>query len=163
LSLLAKNYPFDSPDGYLLPEELIARNRNRVQKNLQHKPLLFSPPPSPPCPSLTLPPSVPLKGPTFLPFATVNPSFTKVTLKVFSSVTLTVYFEVLFVVPFELDSLLWRDPDRIFQGHLDRVLRNEIDLVKNSNSCTVKKRYASFPSPAGISLPNSPWAGIMTS
>jgi hypothetical protein len=28
---------------------------------------------------------------------------------------------------------------------------------------TVKKRFASFPSPAGISLPNSPWAGIMTS
>ncbi len=26
-----------------------------------------------------------------------------------------------------------------------------------------KKRFASFPSPAGISLPNSPWAGIMTS
>jgi len=28
--------------------------------------------------------------------------------------------------------------------------------------CTVKKRFASFPSPAGMSLPNSPWAGIMT-
>jgi hypothetical protein len=28
---------------------------------------------------------------------------------------------------------------------------------------TVKKRFASFPSPAGMSLPNSPWAGIMTS
>ncbi len=27
---------------------------------------------------------------------------------------------------------------------------------------TVKKRFASFPSPAGMSLPNSPWAGIMT-
>ncbi len=26
-----------------------------------------------------------------------------------------------------------------------------------------KKRFASFPSPAGMSLPNSPWAGIMTS
>ncbi len=25
-----------------------------------------------------------------------------------------------------------------------------------------KKRFASFPSPAGMSLPNSPWAGIMT-
>jgi hypothetical protein len=24
---------------------------------------------------------------------------------------------------------------------------------------TVKKRFASFPSPAGMSLPNSPWAG----
>jgi hypothetical protein len=32
------------------------------------------------------------------------------------------------------------------------------------HSCyTVKKRFASFPSPAGMSLPNSPWAGIMTS
>jgi hypothetical protein len=28
---------------------------------------------------------------------------------------------------------------------------------------TVKKRFGSFPSPAGMSLPNSPWAGIMTS
>ncbi len=28
---------------------------------------------------------------------------------------------------------------------------------------TVKKRFASFPSPAGMSLPNSPWAGIMKS
>ncbi len=28
---------------------------------------------------------------------------------------------------------------------------------------TVKKRFASFPSPAGMSLPNSPWAEIMTS
>jgi hypothetical protein len=28
---------------------------------------------------------------------------------------------------------------------------------------TVKKRFVSFPSPAGMSLPNSPWAGIMTS
>ncbi len=28
---------------------------------------------------------------------------------------------------------------------------------------TVKKRFASFPYPAGMSLPNSPWAGIMTS
>ncbi len=28
---------------------------------------------------------------------------------------------------------------------------------------TVKKMIASFPSPAGMSLPNSPWAGIMTS
>jgi hypothetical protein len=28
---------------------------------------------------------------------------------------------------------------------------------------TVNKRIASFPSPAGMSLPNSPWAGIMTS
>jgi hypothetical protein len=28
---------------------------------------------------------------------------------------------------------------------------------------TVKKRFESFPSPAGMSLPNSPWAGIMTS
>jgi hypothetical protein len=26
-----------------------------------------------------------------------------------------------------------------------------------------KKSFASFPSPAGMSLPNSPWAGIMTS
>jgi hypothetical protein len=26
-----------------------------------------------------------------------------------------------------------------------------------------KKRFASFPSTAGMSLPNSPWAGIMTS
>jgi hypothetical protein len=26
-----------------------------------------------------------------------------------------------------------------------------------------KKRFVSFPSPAGMSLPNSPWAGIMTS
>jgi hypothetical protein len=26
-----------------------------------------------------------------------------------------------------------------------------------------KKRFASFPSPAGMSLPNYPWAGIMTS
>jgi hypothetical protein len=26
-----------------------------------------------------------------------------------------------------------------------------------------RKRFASFPSPAGMSLPNSPWAGIMTS
>jgi hypothetical protein len=26
-----------------------------------------------------------------------------------------------------------------------------------------KKRFASFPSPSGMSLPNSPWAGIMTS
>jgi hypothetical protein len=26
-----------------------------------------------------------------------------------------------------------------------------------------KKRFASFPSPAGVSLPNCPWAGIMTS
>jgi hypothetical protein len=26
-----------------------------------------------------------------------------------------------------------------------------------------KKRFTSFPSPAGMSLPNSPWAGIMTS
>jgi hypothetical protein len=26
-----------------------------------------------------------------------------------------------------------------------------------------KKRFESFPSPAGMSLPNSPWAGIMTS
>ncbi len=31
------------------------------------------------------------------------------------------------------------------------------------NGCTVKKRLASFPSSAGMSLPNSPWAGIMTS
>jgi hypothetical protein len=31
------------------------------------------------------------------------------------------------------------------------------------DSCTVKKRIARFPSPAGMSLPNSPWAGIMTS
>jgi hypothetical protein len=30
-------------------------------------------------------------------------------------------------------------------------------------SYTVKKRFASFPSPAGMSIPNSPWAGIMTS
>ncbi len=28
---------------------------------------------------------------------------------------------------------------------------------------TVKKRFVSFPSPDGMSLPNSPWAGIMTS
>ncbi len=28
---------------------------------------------------------------------------------------------------------------------------------------TVKKRFPSFPSSAGMSLPNSPWAGIMTS
>jgi hypothetical protein len=28
---------------------------------------------------------------------------------------------------------------------------------------TVKKRFESFLSPAGMSLPNSPWAGIMTS
>jgi hypothetical protein len=28
---------------------------------------------------------------------------------------------------------------------------------------TVKTRFASFPSPAGMSLPNSPWAEIMTS
>ncbi len=26
-----------------------------------------------------------------------------------------------------------------------------------------KKKFASFPSPAGMSLTNSPWAGIMTS
>jgi hypothetical protein len=26
-----------------------------------------------------------------------------------------------------------------------------------------KKRFGSFPSPAGMSLPNSPWAGITTS
>ncbi len=26
-----------------------------------------------------------------------------------------------------------------------------------------KKKFASFPSPAGMSLPNSSWAGIMTS
>jgi hypothetical protein len=26
-----------------------------------------------------------------------------------------------------------------------------------------KKRFASFPSPAGMSLPDSPWAEIMTS
>jgi hypothetical protein len=26
-----------------------------------------------------------------------------------------------------------------------------------------KKRFVSFPSPAGMSLPNTPWAGIMTS
>jgi hypothetical protein len=28
---------------------------------------------------------------------------------------------------------------------------------------TLKKRFASFPSLAGMSLPNSPWAGITTS
>jgi hypothetical protein len=56
---------------------------------------------------LVPPPRPPQRFP-LLPFATVNPSLPKVTLKVFSSVTLTVYFEVLFVVPFELDSLLWR-------------------------------------------------------
>ncbi len=27
---------------------------------------------------------------------------------------------------------------------------------------TVKKSFVSFPSPAGMSLPNSPWAGIMS-
>ncbi len=31
------------------------------------------------------------------------------------------------------------------------------------NAIHRKKRFASFPSPAGMSLPNSPWAGIMTS
>jgi hypothetical protein len=36
-------------------------------------------------------------------------------------------------------------------------------LVENIPKYTVKKRFASFPSPAGMSLPNSPWAGIMTS
>ncbi len=30
-------------------------------------------------------------------------------------------------------------------------------------SHTVKKRFANFPSPAGMSLPNSPWPGLMTS
>jgi hypothetical protein len=28
---------------------------------------------------------------------------------------------------------------------------------------TVKKRFASFPSPARMSLPNSPWEGVMPS
>ncbi len=37
-------------------------------------------------------------------------------------------------------------------------------IVKASKTTyTVKKRIESFPSPAGMSLPNSPWAGIMTS
>ncbi len=36
-------------------------------------------------------------------------------------------------------------------------------VLRFYGSHTVKNRIASFPSPAGMSLPNSPWAGIMTS
>ncbi len=36
-------------------------------------------------------------------------------------------------------------------------------LPKNRMVVHRIKRLASFPSPAGMSLPNSPWAGIMTS
>ncbi len=36
-------------------------------------------------------------------------------------------------------------------------------LLLSSSYYTLKQRFASFPSPAGMSLPNSHWAGIMTS
>jgi hypothetical protein len=44
-----------------------------------------------------------------------------------------------------------------------RQLDGEHPLLLSSKPYTVKKRFANFPSPAGMSLPNSPWAGIMTS
>ncbi len=47
----------------------------------------------------------------------------------------------------------------ILKIHPNKVLPNEI----MKKEYTVKKRFASFPSPAGMSLPNSPCAGIMTS
>jgi hypothetical protein len=46
-------------------------------------------------------------------------------------------------------------------------LLNNIDYLdakfKKKQVIHRKKRFASFPSSAGMSLPNSPWAGIMTS
>jgi hypothetical protein len=35
-------------------------------------------------------------------------------------------------------------------------------IAVSTHTYTVKKRFASFLSPVGMSLPNSPWAGIMT-
>ncbi len=51
-------------------------------------------------------------------------------------------------------------------GNVNTFLMFSRSLVFKQRNCfyyTVKKRFASFPSPAGMSLPNSPWAGIMTS
>jgi hypothetical protein len=45
----------------------------------------------------------------------------------------------------------------------NRWNKRENTYIDHSQTYTVKKRFASFPSPAGMSLPNSPWAGIMTS
>ncbi len=44
-----------------------------------------------------------------------------------------------------------------------KKLHKDIKFVFHKVLYTVKKRFASFPSPAGMSPPNSPWAGIMTS
>ncbi len=122
LSLLAKNSPFDSPDGYLL----MARNGNRVQKNLQHKPLVFSPPPS-----------VPLKGSPYSPSRPWIPPLQKWPWRYSPVWPWPFLSKFSSSCPPNLCSLLWSDPDRIFQGHLDRVLRNEkSDLVQSSNSRT---------------------------
>jgi hypothetical protein len=44
---------------------------------------------------------------------------------------------------------------------IDRVASMEED--GSFGIYIVKKKFEIFPSPAGMSLPNSPWAGIMTS
>jgi hypothetical protein len=51
--------------------------------------------------------------------------------------------------------------------HCDNSLLYHIFLINGRlyawQTCLSHIRFASFPSPAGMSLPNSPWAGIMTS
>ena len=52
---------------------------------------------------------------------------------------------------------------RVNEGNVDVIILHTLINIVHWNTYTVKKRFPSFPSPAGMSLPNSLWAGIMTS
>ncbi len=60
---------------------------------------------------------------------------------------------------FSSQQLLLYKPNQI----LSKSSPKTYNTYAEKRFCTVKKRFASFPSPTGMSLPNSPWAGIMTS
>jgi hypothetical protein len=51
----------------------------------------------------------------------------------------------------------------IYRGHWQPLEYVKKENVRCYRRYIVKKRFASFPSTAEMSLPSSPWAGIMTS
>ncbi len=58
---------------------------------------------------------------------------------------------------------LYNKPNRFLLTIAINFRLVDLSLFNGLERYTVKKRFASFPSPAGMSLPNSSWAGIMTS
>ncbi len=81
------------------------------------------------------------------------------------------YFKVVSCVLTVLRPIFWNIPTPVsWNWGLDNRHRvSSAGIVKQSIGLgteleyTVKKRFASFPSLAGMSITNSPWAGIMTS